>query len=125
MPQTVNLAEKLARITDHWQPRLAASLNGQEVRLAKLKGRFIWHRHDDADELFLVLSGRLRIDLRDAAGALDPLELGPGELAVVPRGLEHRPVADDEVAVLLFEPAGTSSTGGLDDPRRVDAPPPV
>lgn len=113
----VNLAEKLALIDEHWSPRIVAELNGQEARLAKLKGEFVWHHHADADELFLVLAGRLRMELPDGV-----VELGPGELMVVPRGVEHRPVAEEEVHVLLLEPAGTSNTGNVRGELTVDSP---
>ncbi len=108
----VNLEEKLAQVSEHWRPRIVARLNGQEVKIAKLLGEFVWHHHDDADELFLVLKGRLRIDFRDGS-----VQLGPGELLVVPRGVEHRPVAEQEVELLLFEPAGVVNTGNVRDER--------
>ena len=104
--EKVNLAEKLALVDDHWNPRVVAELNGQHVRVVKVRGEFVWHSHAAEDELFLVVRGRLRIELRDRA-----VELGPGELLVVPRGVEHRPVADEEVELVLFEPAGTLNTG--------------
>jgi mannose-6-phosphate isomerase-like protein (cupin superfamily) len=113
----VNLDERLSRIPDHWQPRIVAELNGQHVKLAKLLGEFTWHSHQDEDELFLVLEGSLRMELRDGAIVVEP-----GEFLVVPRGVEHRPVADDEVRVLLFEPAGTLNTGDADDPRTIAEP---
>lgn len=106
----ISIAEKLAVITDHWRPRIVAELNAQEVKLVKIQGEFVWHHHDDADELFLVLAGRLRMELRDGT-----VELGPGEMIVVPRGVEHRPVAVEEVSLLLFEPAGVRNTGNVDD----------
>jgi mannose-6-phosphate isomerase-like protein (cupin superfamily) len=109
----VNVAEKLALIHDHWNPRIVADLNGQQVKLVKFRGAFAWHKHDREDELFMVVKGRFRIELRDRA-----IELGAGELFVVPRGVEHRPVAEDEVEVMLFEPATTVHTGDLQgDPR--------
>ncbi len=114
--EKVRLAEAFARIDDLWHPRIVAALNGQHVKLARLQGAFVWHRHDDEDELFLVVEGGLRIELRDGA-----VELGPGELAVVPRGVEHRPVADAEAKVLLFEPAGTVNTGDAGGERTRDA----
>lgn len=111
--ERINLAEKLAQFDDHWNPRVIAELNGQHVKLAKLLGPFTWHHHVDEDELFLVLSGVLAMEFRDRT-----VQLGPGELIVVPRGVEHRPVADHEVAVLLFEPASTLNTGtAVADPR--------
>jgi mannose-6-phosphate isomerase-like protein (cupin superfamily) len=116
-PIKVVLAEKLARITRPWNPKIVAELNGQHVKLVKLDGSFVWHHHEREDELFLVLSGRLRIELRDGV-----VDLAPGELVVVPRGVEHRPVADGEVEVLLFEPASTLNTGNVRDERTIDAP---
>ncbi|MGE7386138.1 cupin domain-containing protein [Streptomyces sp. NPDC004126] len=102
----VNLAAKLSQFSDLWAQKTVAVLNDYEVKLAKLKGEFVWHTHEDTDELFLVISGRLTIQLRDADVVLEP-----GELFVVPRGVEHCPVADEETAILLFEPAGTLNTG--------------
>ncbi|MDQ3580661.1 MAG: cupin domain-containing protein [Pseudomonadota bacterium] len=113
--EKVNLAEKLARFDERWSPRIVGELNGQHVKLVKLEGPFIWHRHRDADELFLVLEGRLRIELRDGA-----VDLEEGELVIVPAGVEHRPIAEDECHVLLFEPAGTLNTGDVRDERTVD-----
>jgi mannose-6-phosphate isomerase-like protein (cupin superfamily) len=112
---TINLSEKLSRFTDHWSPKIVGELNGQQVKLAKLKGDFVWHAHEQEDELFLVLQGRLVIQLRDGE-----ITLEPGELAIVPRGVEHRPVADEEVHVLLFEPASTLNTGTLRNERTVE-----
>ena len=102
----VSLEGKLATFTEPWQPRVVAQFNGHDVMVAKLRGEFVWHKHDDTDDFFLVLAGRLVIELRDRK-----VELGPGELFVVPRGVEHRPVARDEVHVLLIEAAGTPNTG--------------
>ena len=113
----VNLSERLSRIADHWNPRIVGELNGQQVKLARLQGEFVWHRHEKEDELFLVLDGTLRMELRDRI-----IDVDPGEFLIVPRGVEHRPVAANEVQVLLFEPAGTLNTGGADDPRAVDNP---
>ena len=114
----INLSEKFSRIGEHWSPRVVAQPNGQHVKLAKLLGTFVWHKHDDADELFLVVKGRLTIEFCDGA-----TELAEGELCVVPRGVEHRPVAAQECHVLLFEPAGTLNTGdAVGDPRTVAAP---
>ena len=115
--EKVNLAEKLARFQDHWSPRIIGELNGQHVKLAKLSGQFVWHHHEAEDELFLVLKGRLRMQLRDREIVLDE-----GEMLVVPRGLEHRPVAEGEVHVLLFEPASTRNTGNVEDERTVRNP---
>jgi mannose-6-phosphate isomerase-like protein (cupin superfamily) len=116
--EKVSLAEKLARIDAPWSPRIVAELNGQHVKLAKLRGEFVWHHHEHEDELFLVVRGRLTMELRDRT-----LMLEPGELVVIPRGVEHRPVAaDGDVEVLLFEPASTLNTGNVRDERTVDAP---
>ena len=103
---TVNLADSFARLAECWRPRVVAELNGQEVKVARLRGAFVWHRHEAADELFWVVSGHLRIEFRDHV-----VELSPGELCVVPRGVEHRPVADEEVELVLFEPVGVVNTG--------------
>lgn len=113
----VNLADKFAQIREHWSPRIVAELNGQHVKLAKLHGEFIWHSHAEEDELFLVIAGRLRIELRDGV-----IELGPGEMAVIPRGIEHKPVAAEETHVLLFEPASTVNTGTAGGARTIAAP---
>ena len=113
----VNLAEKFASIATYWDPKIVAELNGQHVRLVKLKGEFVWHHHDREDELFLVLKGNLRLEFRERS-----VELGPGEMIVVPRGIDHRPVADDEVEVLLFEPATTLNTGNVSNDRTVETP---
>ncbi len=107
----VNLAAKLSQFSELWAQKKVAVLNDYEVKLAKLKGEFVWHTHEDTDELFLVISGRLTIQLRDADVVLEP-----GELFVVPRGVEHCPVADEETAILLFEPAGTLNTGDAGGP---------
>ena len=104
--EPVNLEAKLASFADRWAPRTVAQFNGHDVMVVKAKGEFVWHAHDDSDDLFLVLRGSLRIELRDG-----DVVLGPGELFVVPRGVEHRPVADEEVHVLLIEPTGTPNTG--------------
>jgi mannose-6-phosphate isomerase-like protein (cupin superfamily) len=108
--EKIDIAEKLALISEHWRPKVIAALNGQEVKLVKFQGTFVWHRHEREDELFLGLRGRFRIELRDGA-----VEVGPGELVVVPRGVEHRTVAEQEVAVLVFEPADTRNTGNVED----------
>jgi len=115
--QRVDLAECFRRIPDHWHPRVVGELNGQHVKLARLLGEFVWHRHEHEDELFLVVAGELRLQFRDRE-----VRLGPGQFLVVPRGVEHRPVADDEVQVLLFEPAGTLNTGDVRDARTVERP---
>ncbi len=106
MPQPINVDEKFAGFTDQWQPKRIARLNDYDVRIVKVQGEFVWHKHDDTDELFLVWQGRLRIELRDGA-----VELEQGEMYVVPRGVEHRPVADEECLVLLLEPSDVVNTG--------------
>lgn len=105
----INIEEKLASIHEHWRPKVVGELNGQEVKLAKFKGEFVWHRHEQEDELFLVIRGRMRLDFRDRV-----VELGPGEFVIVPHGVEHRTAAQEEVEVLLFEPAATRNTGNVE-----------
>ncbi len=107
----VDIAQKLALFSEHWSPKVVARLNDYEIKLAKLKGEFVWHTHDDTDELFLVIEGRLTIQLRDAQGVEQGVSLGPGQLYVVPRGVEHCPITDGDVSVLLIEPAGVVNTG--------------
>ena len=102
----VNIADKLRLFQDHWNPRIVGELNGQHVKLAKFQGEFVWHQHSDEDEMFLVLSGRFRMEYRDRHVCVET-----GEFLIVPRGVEHRPVAEEEVAVMLFEPATTRHTG--------------
>lgn len=104
--QKVNLTEKLAQFSDHWNPRVVGELNGQHVKLAKLKGEFVWHTHDNEDELFFVVKGKLAIALRDKTISLDE-----GEFCIIPKGVEHKPVAENEVEIMLFEPATTLNTG--------------
>jgi mannose-6-phosphate isomerase-like protein (cupin superfamily) len=104
--EKVNLAEKFSLFTDYYNPRIVGELNNQQVKLAKLKGEFIWHKHEEEDELFLVVKGRLIMELRDRT-----VEIKEGEFLVVPHGVEHKPVAPEEVHVLLFEPATTLNTG--------------
>lgn len=111
-PDKVVLTEKLALITEHWRPQVVAELNGQAVKLVKFRGEFVWHHHDEEDELFLVVQGSFRMEFRDRG-----VELAEGEFLVVPRGVEHRPVAAEEVAVLLFEPTATRNTGNVEHPR--------
>lgn len=113
----VNLAEKLALVRDHWSPKIVGELNGQHVKLVKFQGEFVWHHHEHEDELFLVVKGRFRMDFRDR-----PIWLEEGEFLIVPRGVEHRPVADEEVHVLLFEPAGTVNTGNVTDRKTIRDP---
>jgi mannose-6-phosphate isomerase-like protein (cupin superfamily) len=112
----VNLAEKFGLIHEHWKPKIVAELNGQHVKLVKVQGEFVWHQHENEDELFLVLQGRLVIRLRDRE-----LQLGPGEFTVIPHGVEHQPVAAQEVQLLLLEPASTVNTGNVHSERTVTA----
>ena len=115
MIEKVSLREKLALFDERWSPKVVGELNGQMVKLAKLEGEFVWHRHEAEDELFLVVEGRLTLELRDGT-----VDLGPGEFAIVPAGVEHRPVAAGGVcSVMLFEPASTLNTGNLRNERTV------
>jgi len=113
----INLAEKLSLFSDYWQPHIAGELNGQYVKLVKFQGPFTWHHHEHEDELFMVLQGRFRLEYRELGeGDVDrSLWLEQGEMIIVPRGVEHRPVAEEECHVLLFEPASTLNTGNIED----------
>ena len=113
---TIQLQNKFEQIPDYWHPRIVGELNGQYVKLAKLKGEFVWHKHEAEDELFMVVQGHLTIRLRDGE-----LRLAPGELAIIPRGVEHLPVAEEEVHVLLLEPKSTRNTGDVLNERTVEA----
>lgn len=115
--QKTNLAEKLTHIREYWSPHIVGALNGQHVKLAKLHGEFDWHHHEHEDELFLVVKGRLRMELKSS-----DITLEEGEFLIVPAGVEHRPVADEVCHVLLFEPAGTLNTGNLVNDRTVPDP---
>src|SRR5207237_5967801 len=108
----VNLAEKLERFEEQWQPKIVGELNGQLVKLVKFQGPFVWHHHEDEDEMFLVVKGRFRMELRDR-----DIWLEEGEFLIVPRGVEHRPVADEEAWIVLFEPATTLNTGNVQNER--------
>jgi len=110
----IQLEEKLSRFSEHWQPKIIAELNGQQVKLAKFQGPFVWHHHENEDELFLVLKGRFRMEFRDHSEWIEE-----GEMIVVPRGVEHRPVAEEEVHVLLFEPSSTLNTGNVGGERTI------
>lgn len=114
----VNVAEKFAQISEHWSPRTVGELNGQAVKLVKFAGDFVWHRHEHEDELFLVVRGRFTMQLRSGDVAVNE-----GEFVIVPRGLEHCPRAEEEVEVLLFEPAGTRNTGNVENERTREALP--
>jgi mannose-6-phosphate isomerase-like protein (cupin superfamily) len=106
----INIAQKLTQINEHWSPNIIGELNGQHVKLAKLKGEFVWHHHQNEDELFLVIEGNLKIEFRDKT-----VELAPGEICIIPKGVEHKPIAEQEVSVLLFEPATTLNTGNTEN----------
>ena len=113
-PRRVNLAEMFGHFQDHWSPKIVGEVNDSLVKLVKLKGEFVWHHHDIEDELFLVVKGKLRLKLRDK-----DLVLGPGEFAIIPHGVEHLPVAEEETHVLLFEPNSTLNTGNVRNERTV------
>jgi mannose-6-phosphate isomerase-like protein (cupin superfamily) len=115
--EAINVARKLGQFDEYWKPKVIAELNGQQVKLVKFQGPFVWHHHEREDELFWVLNGRLRMEFKDREVWLEP-----GELIVVPRGVEHRPVADEEVHVALFEPATTLNTGNVVNERTVPQP---
>lgn len=106
--EKVNIREKLNLFSDHWNPRVIGELNGQQVKAAKLKGEFVWHHHENEDEMFLVVKGTLIMEFRD-----EKVEVKEGEFIIVPKKVEHRPVAEDEVEILLFEPASTLNTGNI------------
>ena len=108
----INISQKLAQFNDHWNPRIIGELNKQHVKLAKIKGEFIWHKHDDEDEMFLVLKGTLKIEFRDRTETIQE-----NEIIIVPKGVEHKPIAEEEVSIMLFEPATTINTGELENER--------
>jgi len=110
--EKVNIAEKLSKFTDHWNPRIIGELNGQQIKAAKLKGEFFFHQHENEDEMFLIIKGTLKMEFRDRTEIIKP-----GEFIIVPRGVEHKPVADEEVELLLFEPASTLNTGNIENER--------
>ncbi len=116
-PKTIRLAEKFASFTDQWAPKVVAEMGGYHFKLAKLEGDFVWHKHDDTDEAFLVISGILRIDFRDGQQTLRP-----GDLLVVPSGVEHKPCADEECEVMIFVRAGTVNTGSAEGDARTADP---
>jgi len=111
--KSINLADKLSTFNEYWQPRTVGEFNGHDLMVVKVKGEFTWHKHDDTDDFFLILKGNLTIQMRDG-----DVHLGPGELFVVPKGAEHRPIAEEEVHLLLIEPTGTPNTG---DPKTAAA----
>ncbi len=110
--EKVNIKEKLGTFSDHWNPRVIGELNGQSIKAVKLKGEFIWHHHEQEDELFLVVKGKLKMEFRDKT-----VEVSEGEFIIVPHGIEHKPVADVEVEILLFEPSTTLNTGNVENEK--------
>lgn len=116
-PERISLAGKFSAFTDHWKPKIVGELNGQHVKLAKFKGAFVWHSHEHEDELFLVMRGSFTMEFRDRV-----VELHEGDMIIVPRGIEHRPVAGEEVWVMLFEPVGTLNTGTAGGERTIAQP---
>lgn len=116
-PDKVVLREKFGQFQEAWSPKIVGELNGQHVKLARFRGEFVWHHHDEEDELFLVVEGRFRMEFRDRVVWLEE-----GDMLIVPRGVEHRPVADEEACVLLFEPATTLNTGNVQDEKTILQP---
>jgi len=106
--EAINIMQKFSLFSDHWSPKIIGDLNGQQVKLAKVKGEFVWHDHKDEDELFFIFKGKLKIEFRDKM-----VELNEGDMLIVPRGVEHRPIAEEEVLLMLFEPAATKHTGDV------------
>jgi len=117
MINKVNLEEKLSAVTEYWSPKIVGELNNQYVKIVKVKGSFVWHHHEKEDELFMVLKGKLKIHMKDKT-----VHLNEGEFFIVPRGVEHKPAADEEVHILLFEPAETLNTGNVQNERTINNP---
>ena len=115
--EKVNLDQKFALFSEQWQPKIVGELNGQHVKLGKIEGSFVWHQHEKEDELFLVVKGRMRLEFSDST-----VDVGEGEFIIVPRGVQHRPVADKECHILMFEPASTLNTGNVKDGFTVEEP---
>lgn len=115
----VNVAEKFSRFSDHWSPKIAGELNDSYVKLVKVKGDFVWHHHDNEDELFLIIKGTLRMGIRENGREREE-KIGPGEFIIIPRGVEHRPAADEEVHMMLLEPKTTLNTGNVRNERTVE-----
>src|SRR5712691_12358455 len=113
--QKINLNQKLSLFSEHWKPHIVGELNGQYVKLVKFKGPFTWHHHENEDEMFLVVKGRFRMEYRDNSDREQSIWIEAGEMITVPRGVEYRPVADEEAQVLLFEPASTLNTGNIEN----------
>ncbi len=117
-PGTINLTEKFGKFSEHWSPKVIGQLNELHIKIAKIQGEFVWHSHEDTDELFMVHKGRLTIRYRDGEATLEP-----GDIHIVPKGVEHLPVAGDECEIIMIEPAGTLNTGNSNDTRKVEDPP--
>lgn len=115
--EVVNLEEKFGLFEDHWNPRIVGQLNGQEVKIAKVKGEFVWHNHKNEDEMFLIIKGQLKIDFEDGMRTLNQ-----GEMLIVPKGVEHKPIAEEETWIMLFEPQSTAHTGEVRSHLTVDEP---
>ena len=115
--EKVNLDQKFAFFNEQWKPKIVGELNGQHVKLVKIEGSFVWHQHENEDELFLVVKGRMRLEFRDST-----VDVDEGEFIIVPRGIEHRPVADEKCHILIFEPASTLNTGNVQDEFTVEEP---
>jgi mannose-6-phosphate isomerase-like protein (cupin superfamily) len=111
----VNLVEKFSQVTDYWSPKIIGELNGQVVKIAKIKGEFIWHHHENEDEFFFVVKGQMTVKMRD-----QDVVLKPGEFLIVPKGVEHKPVAEQETFILMFEPLGTLNTGNVQDAHKIE-----
>lgn len=107
--KVINIEDKFAQFSDHWNPRIIGELNGQEVKIAKVKGEFVWHNHTDKDELFYIIKGRLKIDFEDGLRTINA-----GEMIIIPKGVEHKPIADEEVWIMLFEPQSIKHTGEVE-----------
>ncbi len=120
--EKVNLAEKFAQIHEYWSPRIIGDVQNMHVKIARIRGSFVWHHHEAEDELFLGLKGRLLIQAKEPDAAPRDIWLNEGEMLIIPRGIEHRPVAEDEVQILLFEPAGTLNTGNVRSEHTIDVP---
>lgn len=115
--EKVNLAEKLSLFSDYWHPRIVGDMNGQQIKLAKFKGPFVWHHHENEDELFYVVKGSFDMEFRDRT-----IKMNEGEFLIVPKGVEHRPNAPEEVEIMLFEPASTMNTGNIENERTIKKP---
>lgn len=120
--ETINLAQKFARFSDYWNPKVIGELNDFAVKIVKVKGEFVWHHHDQEDELFFVVKGRLCIQVQEAPGSQRDIWIGEGELVIIPHGIEHRPIAEEETHLMLLEPATVLNTGNVQNERTVQNP---